>query len=415
MQIEKLVVASGLGGYYFDDLAAIKQGCKSDGYFILGTPVTEGHKKVRNPGETISIMLVLNTGDVALGSCVAIQYSGVVGRDPILLAERYIPFIEKHIKPILQGLEITTFRKAAEWFDKVTVGGEKIHTGIRYGVTQAMLDAVAIKDKMTQAEVVAKEYGTEISKKMIPVLAQSSDNRYLNADKMIIKRVPAIPQGLFNQVEKVGAKGEKLEEYVIWLVKRLKDFGDADYFPTIHLDVYGIPGKIFNNDIEKLADYFVKLEELAQPYMLDIECPIDTGDRDGTMNKMILLLKALKYRESKVCITADDWCNTLDDIKIFADSKAAHMIQVKAPDLGGINNSVEAVLYCKSKGVKAFLGGTCNGTDISSRVTVNMAMATKADMIYNKPGMGVDEGYMIVYNEMQRILAILREKKYWKT
>jgi hypothetical protein len=27
--------------------------------------------------------------------------------------------------------------------------------------------------------------------------------------------------------------------------------------------------------------------------------------------------------------------------------------------------------------------------------------------------MGVDEGYMIVYNEMQRVLAILRAKKYW--
>ena len=116
---------------------------------------------------------------------------------------------------------------------------------------------------------------------------------------------------------------------------------------------------------------------------------------------------------SKVCITADDWCNTLEDCKCFADNQAAHMIQIKAPDLGGIHNSIEAVMYCKSKGVKAFLGGSCNGTDISTRVTVNMAMATSADMIYNKPGMGVDEGYMIVYNEMQRVLAILRAKKYW--
>jgi methylaspartate ammonia-lyase len=281
-------------------------------------------------------------------------------------------------------------------------------------VTQALLDAVAIRDKVTQAEVVASEYGTEISQELIPVLAQSSDNRYLNADKMIIKKVPAIPQGLFNQLEKVGAKGEKLEEYVAWLVKRVKDFGDPDYFPTIHLDVYGIPGKIFDNDSDALADYFVKLEKISQPYRLDIECPVDTGDRDGTMNTMISLLHALKRRNSQVCITADDWCNTLDDIRFFADNKAAHMIQIKAPDLGGINNAVEAVLYCKSKGVKTFLGGTCNGTEISSKVTVNLAMATKADMIYNKPGMGVDEGYMIVYNEMQRILALLQSKKYWK-
>ncbi len=89
------------------------------------------------------------------------------------------------------------------------------------------------------------------------------------------------------------------------------------------------------------------------------------------------------------------------------------MIQVKAPDLGGIHNSVEAVLYCHEKGLKAFFGGTCNGTDISSRSTVNAAMATRADMVYNKPGMGVDEGYMIVHNEMKRILALLAAKNYW--
>ena len=413
MRINKLIVAPGLGGYYFDDLAAIKAGAKSDGYFILGTPVTEGHKKVRNSGETISIMLALDTGDVALGSCVAIQYSGVVGRDPILLAERYIPEIEQYVKPLLEGHEITTFKKSSEWFDKVMVDGKKLHTGIRYGVTQALLDAVAIRDKVTQAEVVAKEYGTIISEKMIPVLAQSSDNRYLNADKMIMKRVPAIPQGLFNHVDKVGPKGEKLAEYLQWLIKRIKDFGDADYFPIIDLDVYGIPGKIFDHDVHKMAEYFSGLEKIAYPYPLVIECPSDTGDRDGTMNNMIELLKALKALGSKVCITADDWCNTLEDCKCFADNQAAHMIQIKAPDLGGIHNSIEAVMYCKSKGVKAFLGGTCNGTDISTRVTVNMAMATSADMIYNKPGMGVDEGYMIVYNEMQRVLAILRAKKYW--
>ena len=33
-------------------------------------------------------------------------------------------------------------------------------------------------------------------------------------------------------------------------------------------------------------------------------------------------------------------------------------------------------------------------------------MAVQPDQILAKPGMGVDEGYMIVYNEMQRILAV---------
>ena len=38
-------------------------------------------------------------------------------------------------------------------------------------------------------------------------------------------------------------------------------------------------------------------------------------------------------------------------------------------------------------------------------------MATKPVQILAKPGMGVDEGYMIVYNEMNRIMAIRNAKK----
>ena len=38
-------------------------------------------------------------------------------------------------------------------------------------------------------------------------------------------------------------------------------------------------------------------------------------------------------------------------------------------------------------------------------------MATKPDQILAKPGMGVDEGFMIVYNEMNRIMAMMKAKK----
>jgi methylaspartate ammonia-lyase len=37
-------------------------------------------------------------------------------------------------------------------------------------------------------------------------------------------------------------------------------------------------------------------------------------------------------------------------------------------------------------------------------------MATQPVQILAKPGMGVDEGIMIVYNEMQRILACMKAK-----
>ena len=114
----------------------------------------------------------------------------------------------------------------------------------------------------------------------------------------------------------------------------------------------------------------------------------------------------MEEKNIDVQIVADEWCNTLQDIKDFTIGKAGHMIQIKTPDLCGINNSIEAVLFCKEHGMQAYLGGTCNETNRSAEVCAHVAMATSPVQYLAKPGMGVDEGYMIVYNEMSRILAL---------
>ena len=109
-----------------------------------------------------------------------------------------------------------------------------------------------------------------------------------------------------------------------------------------------------------------------------MECPIDLPEKSDLIAQMKRLKDTLEEKNINVWICADDWCNTLEDIKDFVDSGAAHMIQVKAPDLGGLNRTVEAALYCKQHGVRAFVGGTCNGTDQSSRITVHVALAVQA-------------------------------------
>ena len=68
-----------------------------------------------------------------------------------------------------------------------------------------------------------------------------------------------------------------------------------------------------------------------------------------------------------------------------------------------------AIAQCTQTG--AYQGGTCNETDRSAQVCVHCAMATRPVQILAKPGMGVDEGYMIVYNEMQRIIAMHKARQ----
>lgn len=411
MRISKALVSRGLGGFYFDDYAAVKAGARQDGFIYPGKPMTEGHSRIRQAGETMSIILILQNGTVAFGDAVAIQYMGVVGRDPILLADRYIPVVKKHVLPWLEDRELAHFKQVSEEFDALEVDGRPLHTGIRYGVSQAFLDALAKTQRRTMAEVVAEEYGTEISRKPIPVLAQSGDERYTGADKMILKKVDAIPQGLFNHVSKVGHQGEILLDYVRWLKNRVETYGETGYQPVFHLDVYGVVGAIFSDRAEDIAAYLVQLEDVARPFPLRIEDPIVADSFERQIELTRALKVALAARGSSVEISLDEWCNTVEDTERAVDAGAAHMIQIKTPSLGSLHNSIEAALYCKRHGVKAFVGGTCNGTDQSTRATVHVALATQADLIYNKPGMGVDEGYMIVYNEMQRTLALLEHRR----
>ena len=68
------------------------------------------------------------------------------------------------------------------------------------------------------------------------------------------------------------------------------------------------------------------------------------------------LREELDRRGINVELVADEWCNTTEDVIYFCDNKAGHMAQIKTPDLGGINNTIEAVLYCKEHGFGAYQG-----------------------------------------------------------
>ena len=415
MKIINVVCSAGRTGFYFDDQRAIKAGAGHDGMFYIGEPVTERFRAVRQAGESISVMIVLENGQIAYGDCAAVQYSGAGGRDPLFLAEEFIPVIEQYIKPVLVGREADDFRGLCKEMDAIKVDGKRLHTAIRYGVSQAILDAVARATGRMMCEVVADEYGCSVSESPIPIFTQSGDDRYTNADKMIIKGAQVLPHALINHVDtKLGRNGELLADYVAWLRDRiLANRAYDEYMPIMHMDVYGTIGVIFGNkNYTAMADYIEKLGEIAKPFKIRIEGPMDCDStREEQIEALAGLTAEIDRRGCDVELVADEWCNTLEDIQLFADNKAGHMIQIKTPDLGGINNTIEAVLYCKERGIGAYQGGTCNETDRSAQVCVHCAMATKPDQILAKPGMGVDEGYMIVYNEMNRIMAMREAKK----
>jgi methylaspartate ammonia-lyase len=299
MKIIDIICSAGKTGFYFDDQRAIKAGAGHDGFDYVGEPVTEGFSRIRQAGESISVMFILEDGQVAHGDCAAVQYSGAGGRDPLFLASDFIPVIKNEIAPKLIGRDINEFRPLAEEVDTMEINGKRLHTAIRYGLSQAILDAAAKVNKMTMAEVIKKEYATDVTIKRLPLFTQSGDDRKNNADKMIIKGADIMPHALINHVEtKLGKDGSILRDYVKWLSDRVLKLRESeDYMPIFHIDVYGTMGVAFDQDITKQADLLAELEEAAKPFHLRIEGPMDLEEREGTVEALSALTAELDTTE----------------------------------------------------------------------------------------------------------------------
>nr|WP_244209736.1 methylaspartate ammonia-lyase [Haloarcula quadrata] len=410
MRIEDVRTVPGLSGFFFDDQQAIKNGATQTGFAYDGQPVTDGFDRIREAGEALIVEIELADGSIATGDCAAVQYSGAGGRDPLFRAEKYRPVVEGAVADALRGQDATQFGANATMLEEMSPqrsGGDQLHTAVRYGVSQALLNAAAQARGVTPTDVLADTYDTEPATSPVPVFGQSGDERRINAEKMLIKGVPVLPHGLFNSVEKVGENGEGLRDYLAWLSDRATALGPEPYSPRFHVDVYGILGKVFGPpyDRTEVTDYFETLREAAAPYPLQVEGPMDAGGRQAQITEMAELREGLADAGVDVDIVADEWCNTFDDVQAFVDAEAADLVQIKTPDLGGIQRSAEAVLYCDGTDTRAYVGGTCNETVTSARACAHVALATDAAQVLAKPGMGFDEGYMVVTNEMRRALA----------
>lgn len=413
MRIADVLCVTCRAGYFNKDLVATRAaGTTEDGFVLRGTPVLPGFDRIIQPGAAVSVMLRLDDGQVAFGDCVDVILAGIAGRDPRFRPERYLAFLRTEVRDRLIGRDLTRFRPLAEELDRLTHDGRRLHTAVRYGLTQAVLHGVALANRCTITEVVAREYGCEPATTPVPILASCQKNDAIQIDRMIMKRVELLPHSTFTIVERdVGYQGEKLLDYTSGLARRIGAIGEADYRPVIHLDVYGTLGELFQGDVDALARYLVQLEAAAHPYDLMIETPIIADGRDAQIERFQALGAALGELGCGVRVIADEWCNTLDDIKAFADAKAADVLQVKAPDLGGLTNTIEALLYCRAAGVGASLGGSANETDQSTRITTQIGLACQPTFMLSKPGFGGDEALMIQANEMSRTLALLEAQR----
>src|ERR1700752_5395726 len=132
------------------------------------------------------------------------------------------------------------------------------------------------------AEIVSREYGCAIPSAPIPILASCHKEDVQMIDRMILKRVELLPHAAFQQVERdIGLEGEKLIAYANGIVERIREIGDPDYRPRIHLDVYGTIGELFGGDIDATACPRGWREAAGRPHHLLLAGFVTAGSREA--------------------------------------------------------------------------------------------------------------------------------------
>jgi methylaspartate ammonia-lyase len=465
LRIADVLAVPGTGAGYYEDQAALQAEHVALPQRFSAGPLTPGFDAVRQIAEAISVGLVLEPStaapghnrSVAWGDCVAVSYSGVAGRDRVFRHAEGLAAVREIVTPLLRGRGLSSFRalsrevdgltETAEILRPLTAGDDSstggvsrrallttparilrardaeaatervtierpLHTAVRYGTSQALLQAVALNQGISMAEVIAQEWALPLPNEPVAVHAQSGSERYYNAEKMIAHRIKSLPHALVDDIQKqVGSDGGELTRYVRWLARRIGELGGPNYAPTIHLDLHGALGQIYDNNLGRVLGQLYALALAAQPYPLRIESPMVMDSREAQIKAMSTLRSYVRTRKMQVQLVADEWANSLEGVRAFVAAGAADMIQIKAPALGGLNNVVDAILACRESGVGSLLGGSYAETDLSARVSVHVALATRPDLIMAKPGMGVDEAISITRNEMQRTLAWIQSRR----
>ncbi|MGY4183029.1 methylaspartate ammonia-lyase [Bradyrhizobium sp. USDA 4518] len=409
LTVSDVLLAPVQGAFFYDDQLAIREGVASDGFIYKGKPRTPGFSSIRMPAEALSVGLILSDDVIVWGDMMSVQYAGAGGRDPVFKTEAIMDLTHRVVWPRLKGLSIASFVDACS--ATLTADSERLPLAVSYGLSQALLQATAHAHRCTMAEIICREYDLPVFDRPVPLYAQSGDQRYINVDKMVLRRVDVLPHGLINSREKFGPKGETFLEFAKWVAQRVRALGGEEYNPTLHFDVYGWVGLEIGLSPSDIAVFIARVADDLSPFQLNIESPADYGSTRLQLDRYVEIVHQLERLGSSARIVVDEHCNTVEDIESFARSSAAHVIQIKAPDVGSVTDIVRAVLHCKTHGVGAYLGGSCVETDLSARVSTHVAVATQADMMLAKPGMGVDEGISIVRNEQNRLLTILRTSR----
>lgn len=398
--IEQIIALQGIGGYWVNDQLAVQQGAARDGFFFVGKPVLHGFNEIREPSHALLIVIRLADGQVAYGDCVTVLNAGYAGR-PRPIRREWAPVVSARLGAAFNGKSFAELKEAFEEIDRVDFSDidDTLAVPVGYGVSQAFLNAASLAAHRPAARVLMDEFGAGSVERMPEIAGSAGGDWYNNVDKAIARRLAMFPQSAIQTAKECTA----LPEYAAWIMKRLGELAPSTYRPDLHFDFHSALGRMFENRLEQVGEYLAGIVGACKGLKVYFEDPMLSSTTQEAIEQMGRIRGWLRSHSIECGLIADQWANGREPMEAFLKAGVADSIQIKMPDNGSLKTTIWALQQCRETGTLPYLGGSNNETDISSRASVHVGVALGAWRMLSKPGMGFDEGVMVMTNELQRV------------
>lgn len=387
---------------------------------------TGADREVTLSAQSIHVGVVLDAKRVAWGSCTAATASNSPEATAGLPLKESLEVIRNIVAPAFEGKSLAPFAEMASQLNElkapstvtrslpeVEADGQlsrrELITGqlgrqdararvetvrvdgplsptIRFGVSEALLKALAMAQETTVAEQLAEEYHLSHPRTVVPLHAEVKGGQQMPLYPQLASlefRLPGV-----DPERELGENNERLQRLARQLSERVIAAAGG-VRPLLHLNVGGGLGRLYHNDIGKILGALYGLERATAPVALRIEDPLLHDDHQEQSEMLAELRGLLRMRSMTIQLVTGAGIVGPGDVETVLSANAAHMIRLSMLRLGSIHDTMMAAIACRDKSVGVLLGGAPAG------ILGSVALALRPELVAApRDGAAIDELYV---------------------
>ena len=371
----------------------------------------------------IAIGLRLSSGRLHWGHCSLKGGFLLPGWPRTLRVNEALAGLREIVAPAVEGLAVTTFREMAPLIDRLqeqfevekelpqapapevkavsrrsflTAGlsdpepaskarfetftlKRVLHPAIRFGVSQALVRAVAGETGRTPGQQLAFEWGWEGGKCIVPVELLLSDDAALPITGRITGFNFAVPLPTTKEI--LGPGASIFENWTRHVNQQLKPHRSDTYNPVSVIDARGVLSDYFDNSSGKLLGCLYGLDLAAGPAELWVIDPVFKESGQEQVKAMQALARLCRRRKLQLKLAVGASIRHPGLLRELIESEAVHAVHIDLPTYGSLHQSMAAVTICREAGLPYTIGDSQLQEQASIELLADVAIACEPERV----------------------------------